>query len=187
MPVMLLTIFAAAVAAQAPAADNEVRLFSRGGFAGASISAVGPRRDIPPFTVKSVQMAPGTSWELCNGETFTHCKIFSGSDKAMVMTVRSVRPVAAPIASTGAVTPAGLGAASNGVVSANGGSLRGLASEFFVTPGSGGARIAADQASMTARATEFCRAHGWRLSVHTRVQAVGGVTYLADVLCADEQ
>jgi hypothetical protein len=56
-------------------------------------------------------------------------------------------------------------------------------------PDEGGNRIAvADTAAgaLPRRATEFCRAHGWRTSVYQRVQAVGGATYLADVLCAND-
>jgi hypothetical protein len=35
-------------------------------------------------------------------------------------------------------------------------------------------------------ATEFCRVHGWRMSVYERVQTVSGRTFLADVLCVNE-
>lgn len=176
-----------ATAAQAQEA-NELRLFSRGKFAGSSISATGPRQGIGPFTAKSVQMPAGTSWELCSGETFSKCKVFTGSDDAMVMTVRSVRPVPAPI--SGPVVARGQVAAVDGgptMVAATGGSLRGLASEFFVTPGVGAGRVPATQSTVNNIATEFCRQKGWRVSVHARLHDVGGQTYLADVLCADEQ
>jgi len=194
MSIVAMSLLAAAAAALQGASGaqeaNELRLFSRGNFAGSSISATGPRQGIGPFTAKSVQMPAGTSWELCSGETFSKCKLFSGSDPAMVMTVRSVRPVAAPItgpiAARGGVAPPGPGMGPT-IVAANGGSLRGLASEFFVTPGVGAGRVPASQSNMSNVATEFCRQHGWRTSVHARLQSVSGQTYLADVLCADEQ
>jgi hypothetical protein len=38
---------------------------------------------------------------------------------------------------------------------------------------------------MAERAREFCRSRGWRSSAYQRVQSVGPISYLADVLCVD--
>jgi hypothetical protein len=122
----------------------------------------------------------GQAWDLCSGNTFTGCKRFSHSIEAMVMTVRSARPVAPPIPASASVAA--------GPVSGSGASLRGFASEFFVMPDSGGRRIevAAKVGALQQQATQFCRSHGWRSSVHEREQTIGGHSYLADVLCADD-
>ncbi len=97
----------------------------------------------------------------------------------MVMTVRSARPV-------GAVIPASATPAAG--VLPGGQSLRGMASEYFVAPADGQVRIQVPEGTAEAgsrRANEFCRAHGWRSSVYQRLQSIGGVLYLADLLCAD--
>jgi len=156
-------------------------LFPKGHFAGPGMTIAGPTTKLPPFTVKSLRISPGSVWDLCSGETFTGCERFSESKAAMVRIVRSVRPVAAPISENVAV-PA------QAPVPGSGPSLKGLASEYFVIPSRGGARVevaekAPEAASRTA--TGFCREHGWRVSVHEAVQTVQGRTFLADVLCSD--
>ena len=185
---MLIRIFAvvAAVsgAAAAPSAlaqsNDEAVLFSEGHFKGFSMRISGPTRSIGALVVKSIQIPQGSTWELCSGSTFTGCTRITQSKGAMVLTVRSARPVAPPIPATATVSP--------GPVKASGGSLRGLASEFFVTPEEGGNRIEVDPGAgaLPRRATDFCRAHGWRTSAYQREQAIDGRRYLADVLCADE-
>jgi hypothetical protein len=40
--------------------------------------------------------------------------------------------------------------------------------------------------NMRKAADEFCRAAGWRQSVHARVQQVGSTYYLVDVLCSND-
>ena len=185
---MLIRIFAvvAAVsgAAAAPSAlaqsNDEAVLFSQGHFKGFSMRISGPTRSIDALVVKSIQIPQGSSWELCSGSTFTGCTRITQSRAAMAITVRSARPVAPPIPATATVSP--------GPVKASGGSLRGLASEFFVTPEEGGNRIEVDPGAgaLPRRATDFCRAHGWRTSAYEREQAIDGRRYLADVLCADE-
>jgi hypothetical protein len=58
-----------------------------------------------------------------------------------------------------------------------------------VVPAQGGSRVevsgAGAEASSSA-ATEFCRAHGWRMSAYDRVQTISGRNFLADVLCVNE-
>jgi hypothetical protein len=39
---------------------------------------------------------------------------------------------------------------------------------------------------MRRAADDFCRAAGWRQSVHARVQQVGAAYYLVDVLCSND-
>ena len=135
-----------------------------------------------PFTVKSVQIPEGQSWELCSGNTFSGCKRFSSSVPATAMTVRSVRPAGMAVIVPG------------GTVSATGvferappsPSLRGLASEFFVAPDKKGNRIEVSPGTpeaASAKATEYCKSVGWGGSAHAGLQTAGGRSYLVDVLC----
>lgn len=157
----------------------EATLYSHGNFRGGGMVLTGPREKMDPVQVESLQLTPGSAWELCSGRTFSGCKQFSESRKSMIMTVRSARPV-------GSVIPEGASASVAGL-KGTGTSLRGLASEFFVTPDEGGNRVEVGGAagSLSERAAGFCRAHGWRDSPYQREQSVGGRKYLADVLCAD--
>ena len=159
---------------------GEARLYVRGNFAGSAIPVAGPQQGIGPVTVKSVQIPAGSIWELCSGSTFTGCKSFSESDRSMVMTVRSVRPVPPAIPERAAV-------AFQGVVQGSGPSLRGLASEYFVMPDVGGTRVDASSGESSRAAVDFCRSKGWRTSAHERVQTVGGRPLLADVLCVNDE
>ena len=167
----------------ASAQEQGLVLYSKGHFQGFSQTIDGPRTNMSPLDVKSMRVPPGTSWDLCSGNTFSGCARFGESKEAMARTVRSIRPVAPAIPETATT------AASAGPVAGSGPSLRGLASEFFVVPAQGGSRVevvgAAAGASSTA-ATEFCRTHGWRTSVYERVQTISGRTFLADVLCVNE-
>ena len=158
-------------------------LYSKAHFSGPGIAIVGPTTKMTPFIVKSLRVPPGTAWDLCSGNTFTGCRRYSQSKAATVMTVRSVRPVAA-------VIPESAGLLSQTIAPGPGASLRGLASEFFVMPEQDGARVLIDSnetGGAMRKATDFCRAHGWRISGYERVQSVGGQTFLADVLCANEE
>ena len=182
---VLLTGAAVAAALIAALADAQSQqsdvatIYSQGHYRGASYKMSGPTRPIE-FKARSIQIPPGSRWEFCSGETFTGCKELTESDPSLIMTIRSARPVAG-------VIPEMAGASSGGVA-ASGKSLRGMASEYFVTPDEGGNRIevpAGTGESTSARAQEFCRAKGWRTSAYARLQTVGGRYYLADVLCSD--
>jgi hypothetical protein len=182
---------AAAAAALLPApavaqADAQMTMYARGNFKGFGKTIDGPRQHIePPFVVKSIRLSPGTEWELCSGNTFTGCRQFKQSVPAMIMTVRSARPVAAILPATAAPGAASPGQPLRGGAGA---SLRGMASEYFVAPDERGNRVevqAGTAEAMSRRAEEFCRARGWRTSVHERLQMVGGRFYLADVLCVN--
>jgi len=162
-------------------ADGELSLFSRGQYKGSRITVTAPRQGIdPPIIVRSVTVPPGTQWELCSGSTFTGCRQFARSTPSMVMTVRSVRPIAPVITSSNPAPPAG--------ATSGGQSLRGWASEYFVSPDVNGSRIQIETGMserVAERARDFCRSRGWRASAHQRVQTVGQLSYLADVLCVD--
>jgi hypothetical protein len=162
-------------------------IFSKGHFEGARQPIYGPWQHITPeFTARSVQVPEGQSWELCSGNTFTGCKEFSQSVTATVVSVRSARPVASAIVS-------GPGSGAGAVASLPAPdvpdrSLKGLASEYFVAPHRGGARITVQPGTaeaMRQAANDFCRSKGWRMSAYARLQKAGGAFYLADVLCAD--
>jgi len=179
-----LMVGAAAIAAVLPTPasaqiDAEISLFSRGHFKGTRNAIAEPAQFGSPLVVRSLVVAPGTQWELCSGNTYTGCRQVSGSIASMVMTVRSVRPVAN-------ILPASAGLRSGGTDL--GPSLRGMASEYFVAPDEGGNRVAVQPGTAEARsrrASEYCRSRGWRSSVHSRLQTVAGTVYLADVLCVD--
>ena len=102
----ILMTGAAAVAVLLPAqafaqASGAMTMHNKGHFKGAQKVIAGPRQFIePPFVVKSVTVPPGTQWELCSGNTYSGCKQVSQSVPSMVMTVRSVRPVAAILTAT---------------------------------------------------------------------------------------
>jgi len=187
---MLRTLMAgvAAIAALLPTqtyaqANSEVTLFSRGHFKGARYTITEPTQFQLPFVMKSVVIPAGSEWEFCSGSTYSGCRQLSQSVPATVMTVRSVRPVAAILPSS--TTPSG------GTLpgqSFRGQSLRGMASEYFVAPDEGGSRVEVQPGTaeaMSLRASEFCRSRRWRSSAYARLQTVGGRFYLADVLCAD--
>jgi hypothetical protein len=165
-------------------ASSEFSMFSRGQYKGPRITANGARQAIDPaMTVRSVIIPPGSQWELCSGSTFTGCRQFAQSTSAMVMTVRSVRPVARVITSSG-LAPA------TATATGPGQSLRGWASEFFVSPDTSGERIQIQTGvneAIAERARDFCRSRGWRAPAHQRVQTVGQLSYLADVLCVDNE
>lgn len=171
-----------ALAATLPAAasaqtESELIMFSRGQFMGARTTVTGPTRGIDPaVTVRSITVPPGTQWELCSGSTFTGCRQYSESQRSMVMTVRSVRPLAPVIISGPSAPPSAAGP---------GQSLRGWASEYFVSPDVNGVRVQVEAGQMSVRAREFCQSRGWRASAYQRVQTVGPISYLADVLCVD--
>ena len=183
---------AGAVALLAAGAANaqstgEITIYSQGHFKGASLGLAGPMTHIdPPFTAKSVQITPGTAWELCNGNTFTGCRRIDKSIEAGIFSVRSLRPIAPVI-----TTPVGPGVARSpsGSFDLPNQSLRGYASEFFVAPNQGGHRVSIGDnkpENMRKAADEFCRAAGWRQSVHARAQQVGDLYDLADVLCSND-
>ena len=181
--VVLASLLPAEAAAQQ---DDQATLYDRGHFKGRSITLDGPTRLQTPFTAKSIKIPQGKAWELCSGNTFTGCKEFNASDDAMVVSVRSARPVAPVITSA----PPGTGPAA-AVRTVGGGpwpTLRGLSSEYFIAPDVGGNRIlvASGKSEEASRmAQDFCRQRGWRTSAYERLQEIAGRTYLADVLCAD--
>lgn len=182
-----IAIGAVALAALLPAqshaqeqAPAELVLYPKGNFKGAGYSVAGASQSMRVFTVRSVKIPEGQSWELCSGNTFSGCKEFAQSDPAMVMNVRSVRPVAPKITTVGATVGA--------VVTGPNPSLRGMASEYFVAPDDRGARIEVPEGTaeaMSRRAQTFCRSRGWRTNAYARLQTLEGRSFLADVLCAD--
>jgi hypothetical protein len=162
---------------------GEMTIYSKGHFKGPSLGVGGPITHIdPPYTAKSIQITPGTAWEVCSGNTFSGCKRIDRSVESGIFSVRSARSIA-PVIST-AVGP---GAAA-GTIDLPNQSLRGFASQFFVAPNQGGQRVAVQKQEDQGRAADqFCLAAGWRDAVHSRLQAVGGAYYLVDVLCSNDE
>lgn len=187
MKVFLLNAAAAAmvlVAAQAQAqSSGEITLYGRGQYAGPRLILDGPARAMTlPFTVKSIQVPEGSSWELCSGNTFSGCRRFSTSVPAMAMTVRSARSVGQAVTVRGGtITPEGKFEPAPPAPS-----LRGLASEYFVAPQKGGNRIevkAGTKEEASRRASEYCKSIGWGSSAYAGLQTTNGSSYLVDVLC----
>jgi hypothetical protein len=172
--------YAAAANAQS---NGEMTIYSKGHFKGANLGVSGPLTRIdPPFPAKSVQITPGTAWELCSGNTFSGCKRIDKSIEAGVFSVRSARPIAPVI-----TTSIGPGA-TPGTVSLPNQALRGFASQFFVAPNQGGQRVAMpknDPSAVNSQADQFCIAAGWQGAAYARVQNVGGTYYLIDTLCVN--
>jgi hypothetical protein len=189
--VRTLIVGAAAVAALLPAqapAQTEAGLsvYSQGHLKGFRTIISGPAKYKKPLVVRSLVAPAGTEWELCSGLTYTGCRQVKGSVPTMVMTVRSVRPVAAMLPSS-AELPSSAGLSPGRTVA--GRSLRGIKSEFFVSPDGREGRIEVvpgTAEAMARRAGEFCRSRGWRSSPYGRMQAVEGRAFLADVLCVDD-
>jgi hypothetical protein len=182
-----LMLGAVAVAALLPAQSHaqeqppaELVLYPKSNFKGGGYPIAGASQSMQIFTVRSVKIPEGQAWELCSGNTFSGCKEFRQSDPGMVMSVRSVRPVAPKITT--------VGAAVGTVVTGPNPSLRGMASEYFVAPDDRGARIevpGGTAEAMSQRAQQFCRSRGWRTQAYARLQTLEGRTFLADVLCSD--
>jgi hypothetical protein len=185
--VLLIVGGAAAFVAGTASAQStgEMTIYNKGHFKGSSLGLAGPLTHIdPPFTAKSIQITPGTAWEICSGNTFSGCKRLDKSVDAMVFAVRSARPIAPVITTT-----IGPGAAP-GTVDLPNQALRGFASQFFVAPNQGGRRVGVagnKQSNMGSAADQFCLAAGWREAVHARLQDVGGTYYLVDVLCSNDE
>jgi hypothetical protein len=176
---VLLSAGAFAQASQAP--DAQATLYNKGHYRGARRTVVGPTQFGEAFQVRSVNISAGTQWELCSGTKYSGCKQITQSTPSMIMNVRSARPVATILTSAS-------GPPTSQSLRGGGGSLRGIASEYFVAPDNGGNRIEVQPGTaetMSRRAIEFCQARGWRTSAHERLQSVAGKFYLADVLCAD--
>ena len=177
-------VIAAFAPIQASAQDEaSITLYSRGHFTGSSLTLTEPARGMTlPFTVKSIKIGPGRSWELCSGNTFTGCKRFSGSVEATAINVRSARPVGqAVIVPGGTVSSAGTFEPAPPTPS-----LRGMRSEFFVAPQRKGNRIEVKPGTpeeAARQAQEFCKSIGWRSSAHADLQAANGSSFLVDVLC----
>jgi hypothetical protein len=75
-------------------------------------------------------------------------------------------------------------------VSSDGRSLAGFDSEYFVMPAQDGARVEVapkTEGAQFGAATRFCRSRGWRVSAYERIQSVGDRSFLADVLCANQE
>ena len=180
---------AVALAAVLPAASQaqeqpstELVLYPKGNYKGSGYSIAGASQSMRVFPVRSVKIPEGMSWELCSGNTFTGCTEFTKSDPGMIMNVRSVRPVAPKITT--------IGAAVGTAVSGPNPSLRGMASQYFVAPAINSARVEVPEGTaeaMTRRARDFCRVNGWRMAVYARLQSLEGRSFLADVLCADNE
>ena len=175
MMVLLTAIVASAAAPAVAQRSEELQIFERGGFKGASLAFSEPTQHITPaFTARSVRLSGNSAWELCSGNTYTGCRRVDQSSAGSVFIVRSVRPVAPVLVNR---------------VSPPNQSLRGVASEFFVAPHRGSKRVTAvspDGEAMRRAADDFCRSAGWQTSVHAQVQQDGASYDLVDVLCTNK-
>ena len=150
-------------------------IYANGNFKGYSMTLTGPLQGLEKaFVAKSIQIPEGQAWEFCTGRTFSGCKRLDKSVKAGVFNIRSARPIAPVVRAS---------------VAAPNQSVRGVASEFFVSPREGNGRLSIPSNSpeqMRDKANAFCRAAGWRMAVHVQLQEGSGAYHLIDVLCANE-
>jgi hypothetical protein len=143
-------------------------LYSEIGFRGKSFTVTGPRENLRVgFTVRSVRIAPGESWQVCTGSSYRgNCNTARENAGNIAWNVQSARPVGTSTA---------------------GQSLRGMAAEFFPRPTDARGRVASCSSGTPACAAQaadrFCKTRGWTASSYERQETVAGRIYLADVLC----
>lgn len=173
---IFLALAAGPAAAQQP--RGEMTLFSGPSFNGARFTVTGPRTTLRiPFQVRSVLIARGERWQLCNRTQYRGCVTFDGNARNISRTVASARPaIFQPIEPPGPPVGGGYGA-----------SLRGMGAEFFAAPREGGRRVisARNGAPTVAKrsADLFCVNRGWNGAAYQAQETVGRENYLADVLC----
>jgi hypothetical protein len=154
--------------------QGEMILYSNANFGGQRYVVTGQRNILNlGFTVRSVQMAPGDRWQLCEREQLQRCTTYNGSERATAITVRSAQPALPPPTTR----PTPLPGSST--------SLRGMAAEFFPAPENRFGRVfsVGTAAGAQTAANVYCRQAGWTRSAHQRLETVAGRNYLADVLC----
>lgn len=162
-------------------ARGEMTLYSAPNFGGTRYTVTGPRQNIAlPWPVRSIRIIRGERWQVCARNGYQGgCATFDGSVSNLRRIVASARPLGVPTPLPQPVPPGGGGNP--------GPSLRGMSAEFFAAPRSGGRRVEGSRRGIpseaSAAADRFCRSRGWTASAHERMQTVGGVNYLADVLC----
>ena len=160
--------------------SGQLTFYSNIGFRGQSYTVTGPRTNVRvPFSIRSAQVAPGESWEICTGSEYRgNCQTIAESVGNVALSVRSARPV------TATTLPAPVPAPP-----ANAQSLRGMASEYFPQPSDGNGRVlscpggSGSTACAAESADRFCKSRGWTASSYERQETVAGRTYLSDVLC----
>lgn len=159
---------------------GQLTFYSEIAFRGQSFTVTGPRENVRvPFRIRSAQVAPGKSWEICTSTQYRgNCQTIGESVGNIALSVRSARPANAT------TLPAPIPAPP-----ANQQSLRGIASEYFPQPSDGNGRVlscagGSGSASCAAQSADrFCQSRGWTTSSYERQETVAGRTYLADVLC----
>ncbi len=160
--------------------SGQLTFYSDIGFRGQSYTVTGPRTNVSvPFSIRSAQVAPGESWEICTSTEYGgRCQTIAESIANAALTVRSARPANAT------TLPAPIP-----VPPANAQSLRGMVSEYFPQPSDGNGRVlscpggSGSAACVAESADRFCQARGWTASSYERQETVAGRNYLSDVLC----
>ena len=155
--------------------SGELVLYSDIAFRGQTYVITGPRQNVRvPFRVRSAQVAPGDSWEICPQTRYRgNCNTVSESQGNIAWSVMSARPAAD----------------AGGLAPGNQQSLRGMASEYFPQPSDRRGRVlscpdgSATTACAARNADRFCEQRGWTASSYERQETVSGRVYLADVLC----
>lgn len=173
-------ILATLVLVSAPAASQQrgqILLYSETNFQGRMLPVSGTREAIGlSWTVRSVQVAPGEAWDLCQRTRFrSPCHRVAQNSPNVRWRVASARPSLAQTLPE-PVPPVG-----------GSQSLRGMSAEFFPAPSDGRGRVESCRAGTAACAQEsanrFCRQRGWTAASYSRQETVGGTNFLADVLC----
>lgn len=160
------------------------QFFSGTNFTGRTLTVTGSQPIFrATWTPRSVRMGGGSSWEVCDQRNFRgNCTVLTGSSANLQaqLGVRGVSSVRAAQPDRPIPLPQPV----------PGGSLRGMAAEFFPAPQARGGRIEActreggSAACISREATNFCRSVGYVSARNSAPQTVGGRIYLADVLCS---
>lgn len=182
----------AAVVIAAPALAS-VTVYRDPGFRGPAVAVERANANLGlRFPVSSVRVARG-EWELCSEPNFRGRCLLVAQNTA---NLRATYGWAGPLQS---VRPRNDGPPPFGPPPGGGGggrseTLRGMASQFWPAPRTGGdgtvgSRVlACPRGSATANcasenANSFCRRQGWTRQAYNRMETEAGRNYLADVLC----
>lgn len=175
---LIVAAFIASSAVAQAQVSSPVTLFSGTNYSGLSRTLNSRTADIRlPFPVRSVRIGRGPGWNLCTRTRMRDCTRFN-RDRA---DVRFVLRSAEPLSDDTIVIP------DPGPPWA-GGSLRGMASEYFRAPADARGRILSCPSGgfncARESADRFCRSRGWSFAVFSLQETVNRRNFLADVLCA---
>ena len=73
---------------------GDITFFSKKDYGGSRYTVTSPRQNVRvPFTVRSVLIRSGGSWQVCTRTDYRNCSVVSRSDRSTNIAVRSARPL----------------------------------------------------------------------------------------------